>query len=205
MKTNEIIYLVAGIVFILLLIIEKIVSKTIATKLAESIYAGDFVTYDKLRNSKLTRYLFRPFNLEFSDLNKALIQGDIQEIEKSLEKLEKIRMNKRQKETLYTKVFYYYVLKQQKEGATKYYHLIKDLEKEDIMKDVNIFYDTFIMEGHEYLDELLEALTTIPDDSRADYESIVSKMYENKGDKENARKYKIMAEEHFQAMKKSRD
>lgn len=198
-------FIIASAVFmILFLIAENILIKHISNRLSMYCFHRKFEEYNQLRNQWYTLYLFKAFNLKFMDLNAAILQGNQDEIKKRINELEKIRMNRKQKNLVYSRVFYYYILTQEKEQAQKYYYLLCNGQEENMPKDILIFYNTFIEEESKYLEEVLDLLKTCDMDQRADLESLLSKIYENKGELELADQYRIEAEKHFFNMKKKK-
>ncbi len=201
---EKIIVFGSAIFVILFLAAENIMIKRIGSQLSMYILNRQFEEADKLRHKWFTKYLFKPFNLLFMDLNAAILKGDQQETDECFAKLEKIRMNKKQKMMVYNRGFYYYVLTREKEKAKRYYYLLCDGNEENAPKDVLIFYNTFVEEEAKYLDDVLDMLNTCEPERRADLESILSKMYENKKDGESAEKYRKSAEQHFNELEKTK-
>ncbi len=200
------IILISSTVFIVIfLIAENILIKRIGNQLTMYSYNREFDKYDELRHKWFTLYLFKPFNLYFMDLNVAIFKGDRTAIDQCFSDLEKIRMSKKQKMLVYNRAFYYYVLIQEKEKAKRYYYLLCDGNEETVSKDILIFYNTFIEEGFTYLEEVQEMLKTCNPEQRADFESLLSKIYENKGESELSRKYQESAEMHFTEMEKAKN
>ena len=81
--------------------------------------------------------------------------------------------------------------------------MLKDMEQPQRMQDIEIFYDTFIHSGYRFMDEVQQALKKCSKEYRADYESILAKMYENKGDLQSADEYQKLAETHFEELKQN--
>lgn len=202
MKQNLIIACTVFILFFF--IIENVLMRRISNQLTMYSYNREFDKYDVLRHKWITLYLFKPFNLNFMDLNVAILSANKAEIDQCFSKLEKIRMNKKQKELVYNRGFYYYVLIQEKEKAKRFYYLLCDGNEANVSKDVLVFYDTFIEKGFQYLDEVKELLKTCSADQQADLESLLSKMYENKGERELSEKYRNSAEKHFTEYEKKK-
>ena len=204
MNNSNYLIIISGVLLIVLIVIERLIMKYIGNKLSIYAFSIRFDDYARLRNKWYTVYLFNSFNLSFLDLNVAIFKGNIKQIEECFESFDKMKMSKKQKETVYSRAFYYYLMKKEKEKTTRYYHLLKDLDKPEIMKDINIFYNTFIEGGCDYLDEVLDGYKNCHKDQRADFESILSRIYENMNDLNNAQKYKQMAEEHFNLLERER-
>lgn len=188
--------IIAGVI-LLLIILENIIAKSITSRLVRAAYSGKFEEYEILRKKFYTKYLIHPFNLCYADLNMSIIQANYAAVEANLEKFDNMRLNKKQRFIIYERAFYYYVLQRNEKRATHYYRLANDIFNDKRTHAMDVFYDTFVEKGYRYLDEILEELKTVPDGMKSDYEAIASQMYENKGDVENAVKYKNLSESHF--------
>ena len=193
----------AGCILALLIIGERVAVSKISNRLTLYAFQRDYEAYQRLRKKWYTLYLFHPFNLAYMDLNVALFKGDLKEIENCFLQFDQMHLNKKQKETVYRKAFYYNVMKNEKENAEHYYHMLKDMEQPQRMQDIEIFYDTFIHSGYRFMDEVQQALKKCSKEYRADYESILAKMYENKGDLQSADEYQKLAESHFEELKQN--
>lgn len=202
MSMNTLMLLCAFAVLILILV-ENLLAHRIANQLAKYVLLGKYDQYEVLRNKGVTKYLIPPFNLLYSDFNKAVSQNDREEAERCLAVLETIRLSKRQKGTVYARAFYYYVLLKDKEKATRYYRLTGDYSNASEMKDMDIFFDTFVQNGYAYLEEVQELIKTAPEQALSDYESVLSQIFSNKGDEVQARKYKDLAEQHFNLLSRA--
>lgn len=202
MSTNTLM-LICALVVLVLILAENLITRRIGNRLTEYIFRGQFDKYEELRNKGLTKYLISPFNLIYSDFNKAIVQNNREAAEICLDNFDNMRLSKRQKNTVYARAFYYYVLLKDKEKATRYYRLTKDFSDASAMRDMDIFYDTFVEKGYAYLEEVKELIKTVPQQALSDYESVLSQMYANKGDVLQAEKYKKLAEKHFELLKQA--
>ena len=69
-------------------------------------------------------------------------------------------------------------------------------------KETNIVYDTYILKGYEYLDEIIAETEDLEDTYKGVNEFMISKMYENKGDSQMAKEYLAKAQEHMKLLDK---
>ena len=180
------------LIFIVLIIItvgsELIISTSITNKLTTYIFNSENEKYIKLRNKKLTTTFLPVFNLFYLDLSKAIKDKDIDGAKEILNSLTKIKLNKRQKTSVYTRAFYFYLSINENDIASKYYHALK---KNEIDTDFNIevSYDVFINKGYKYIDELEDLFNKSNDLEKVRIASILCNAYENKQDKKNQNKY----------------
>lgn len=180
------------LIFIVLIIItvgsELIISTSITNKLTTYIFNSENEKYIKLRNKKLTTTFLPVFNLFYLDLSKAIKDKDIDGAKEILNSLTKIKLNKRQKTSVYTRAFYFYLSINENDIASKYYHALK---KNEIDTDFNIevSYDVFINKGYKYIDELEDLFNKSNDLEKVRIASILCNAYENKQDKKNQNIY----------------
>lgn len=159
-----------------------------------------FDELEQLLNKKSVRYFFMPFNLEYIRLNMAFIKGDEKAIDKQFEVFDKISMNTKQKEDLFVKEFNYYIMMEDYDKAQKPYEAIQNLKNEQIKKAANITYDIFVKKGHQYLEEIEKGYEECPEQAKGYNAYLISLMYENKGDKENSEKYRLIAKEKLEQL-----
>ncbi len=174
--------------------------KKIYVELITLIEDGDSLEFESKINDKMTRLLFNPFQLDYLRLNEAIISTDSKKIEEALSIFDKRRLNDKQKEDIYMKGFNYYISIENKQGAKKYLDLINELPNEQMKKETNIIYDTYIMKGHHYLDEIIEETEELEDTYKGVNEFLISKMYENKNDEKMAKEYYRRAEKHMKLL-----
>lgn len=180
------------LIFIILIIItagsELIITNSITNRLTTYILNSENEKYIELRNKKLTVTFLPVFNLLYMDLSKAIKDVDIDGAKEVLNSLTKIKLNKNQKASVYTRAFYFYLSINENDIANKYYTLLK---KNEIKTDFNIevSYDVFINKGYKYIEKLQELFDKSNDYEKVRIASILANAYENKQDKKNQNKY----------------
>lgn len=180
------------LIFIILIIItagsELIITNSITNRLTTYILNSENEKYIELRNKKLTITFLPVFNLLYMDLSKAIKDVDIDGAKEVLNSLTKIKLNKNQKASVYTRAFYFYLSINENDIANKYYTLLK---KNEIKTDFNIevSYDVFINKGYKYIEKLEELFDKSNDYEKVRIASILANAYENKQDKKNQNKY----------------
>ena len=116
MSGKTVLYITLAILFFLLFL-ELAARSFIIHKLTEALSSGDFKSYERYRNSELALLFIRGFNLLYMDLNKAMMQGDTDQIDEIAEKMSKLKLNNTQKEEIAAKSFYYYLSIEDKKKA----------------------------------------------------------------------------------------
>lgn len=180
------------LIFIILIIItagsELMITNSITNRLTTYILNSENEKYIELRNKKLTVTFLPVFNLLYMDLSKAIKDVDIDGAKELLNSLTKIKLNKNQKASVYTRAFFFYLSINENDTANKYYTLLK---KNEIKTDFNIevSYDVFINKGYKYIEKLEELFDKSNDYEKVRIASILANAYENKQDKKNQNKY----------------
>lgn len=178
---------------IISIVAPNIIKKKYQDKFVELFQKKKFDELEELLNKKIVKYTFMPFNIEYLRLNIAFVKDDEKAINNQFEVFSKMPMNTKQKEDVYVKYFNYYVMIEDMERAKKAYELVQGLKNENIKKNADITYDIFCEKGYKYLDEIKESADNATGEMKGYNSYLVSLMYENKGDKENAEKYKEIA------------
>lgn len=191
-KLNWMVWLV--IIFAIISIVApNIIKKKYQDKFVELFQNKKFDELEELLNKKIVKYTFMPFNIEYLRLNIAFVKDDEKAINNQFEVFSKMPMNTKQKEDVYIKYFNYYVMIEDMERAKKAYELVQSLKNDNIKKNADITYDIFCEKGYKYLDEIKESADNATGEMKGYNSYLVSLMYDNKGDKENAEKYKEIA------------
>lgn len=160
-------------------------------ELTNSLINKDYNKFDKLIKSKEISKFLQPFNICYLKLNKAIISENKVLINSAFDNFDKLNLNDKQKHFLYTKALYYYAA-EDKKRATQYYNCLKNTKNINIY-DIDRVYDTLVLNGYKYLDESLNELSTSIESNKSDLMILISNMYANKNDKDNAKKYLEMA------------
>lgn len=164
-----------------------------------------FDELEQLLNKKSVRYFFMPFNIEYMRLNMAFVKGDEKEIDKQFEVFDRISMNTKQKEDFFVKQFNYYIMMEQFDKVQKPYEAIQSLKNEQIKKAADITYDIFVKKGYQYLEEIESEFENCPEQMKGYNAYLISLMYENKKDENNAEKYKQLAKDYIEALGKDEE
>ena len=147
----------------------------------------DYDGFDKECETAEVQSFIPAYNLNFLKLNAALMRDDKQRIEDTIASFDSIKMNEAQRKALYEKCFYYYISTKNKEKAEHYYQMLMTTKgNNDIY---SYFYDTYVLEGTKYLDEVLEKVDSLNAQQKIVFYTLIADMYRNANDKENAKKY----------------
>lgn len=195
------------IIFIILLagmigfsIYERFAKDKLMSQLTEFMMTGQFDKFDKKFNSISAKLMIRPFNRDFMFLTRSIIKNDSDDVEKAFQRFEKVNLNTKQKEAVYSRGFYYYLAVNNVKKADEFYKLMKENDKESISSDMKRLYDVYVLCGTRYLKETLDELRTAPENEKAGLETLISKMYENTGDDAKAKEYAEQAKQRYESL-----
>lgn len=170
-------------------IIAHMKRKKVGDRLSNYLVTGNFEEFDKYVNSDEAKRLLPAFNLEYLKLNKSIMQNDMESVGKRLAKIERMKLNDAQKETVYSRAFYFYVTEKEEEKAKRYYKLLNELKNIKNREMLDRTYDIYIKHGHAYLDDCLEKFENGSTNVKVYLAGLISTMYKNMNDEENAQKY----------------
>ncbi len=187
------IYLIITIVVVLVLVISLPLGRRMVVNSVEnSLLQGNFDKFDKQIKRWYIKIFIQPFNVDFLKLNRAILSEDKEMTDEMFEHFDHVNLNEDQKEQVYYRGFQYYVTEGNRKMSDKYYDLIKDLSNEDLINYVDRLYDVYVRKGWKYLDEMIDEVQEddgLTKDEQLEHYSMISTMYDNKGDKKNADKY----------------
>ena len=173
-------------VFFVLRAWEKKSGEMLQDELTSALMKGEFDRFDELINSRKTRRLIPFFNIDFMKLNAAMMRNDAKTTEELLQRFEKLRLNRTQKEAVGMKAFYYYLSLSDKDKARHWYQALKEGRDNQPWLQLDRIADTYVEGGYRYLDE---ALQQIRDNEDPMVLAMIADMYANMGDEENHQRY----------------
>ena len=195
---KDVLVLIGVIVADALLLFELlyfILRRNTSNKLFQAAFQGDDARFEAIAGS-LGGKTLSAFDKELIRFNVAEARKEQSNIEASIRNFEQMNLKDSQKKKIYQRIFYYYVDRNKKAEAKKYYQELESLNVYKNKKDVEVTYDTFINGGHKYLNETLERLKKAKAEELPSLERNISRMYENKGVHSEAKKYARLAERH---------
>lgn len=192
-KTIAIIIVVAIVMMFLISTLKKSTYKRLVNYLEN----GDFTSFYKEIDSKKVKMLLNNLNIIDMKLNAAIVQQNKQETNRLFDEVIKLPLTSSQKEHYYMKAFNYYVGLMEKKKAKKYIDLINTTSNERMKLEANRVYNIYILKNDKDLRSLLLELKDLEDSQKGVNEYLISLIYKNKGDLENAAKYEELSKEHF--------
>ena len=205
MNTNLLILIGIVVVDVVLFleIIYFIIRRTVSNKLIQAAFEKNEDKFNKTSNSLLGKIL-SSFDKEFIKYNVAEIQKDNNRIEESIKNFENMKLSDSQKKKLYPKIVYYYIDRNKKQEARRYYEELSNFTAYKNKKDLDMTYDIYINGSHKYLDESLNKLGKVKKEELPTLEKKIAKMYENKKINSEAKKYERLAERHQRELENSK-
>ena len=156
--------------------------------------------FEQMLNSFLSSLLFSKFARKSYELNESFLRNDRKRTDQLFEELIQARMSYNTREKLLMQAFNYYLNAKDYKKTTQYYEEIQKLPNVQMKEETSIMYDIYIQKGDKYLDFLLDRISQNDDVYNGVDEFLVSVIYENKGDKANAKKYEKLSREHMQLL-----
>lgn len=205
MNTNLLILIGIVVVDVVLFleIIYFIIRRTVSNKLIQAAFEKNEDKFNKTSNSLLGKIL-SSFDKEFIKYNVAEIQKDNNRIEESIKNFENMKLSDSQKKKLYPKIVYYYIDRNKKQEARRYYEELSNFTAYKNKKDLDMTYDIYINGSHKYLDESLSKLGKVKKEELPTLEKKIAKMYENKKINSEAKKYERLAQRHQRELENSK-
>lgn len=179
-----------------------VVKKNISHKIVMAVESGNHNDFNLILEKKITKFLFPAAYLDSLRLNEAMIRNDVNEIDRLLEKLNKIKLSEKDKEKIYTQAYNYYLSVKSYKKCGIWHDKIMGLKNDCLINEIDKSYNIYVEKGYKYLDEMLSELEYMEENNRGINEFLISLMYKNKGDKENAAKYEKLSREHIAAFDK---
>ena len=188
---------------LLLEILYFILRRNTSNRLIRAAFENNEAEFAKA-SASLGGKLLSDFDKKLIRFNVAQIRRDDARTEALIKEFEKGELTLRQKKTVCPKIFYYYIDHKKTEDAARYYDILKDIPVYPNKKDVEMTYDAYVRKGYGNLDEALKSLKRISKEELPARERLIAKMYENKGIRQEAKKYANLADQHEAQLKESR-
>ena len=170
-------------------------------QLTEHLMKGEFKEFDRLIEDPWTKRSIPPFNIEYMQLNRYLMEGRKGKVIEIYDQFRTRRLNPEQKKQVILGGFDYFIAQEDKERVTYYRDEINKLpsskENDAIKEEVNILYDVVIDKRTDRLQELLDKNETMDEHLRGVNEYLISAIYTNLGEKEKAKEYEELSRKHM--------
>ena len=184
-------FLTVAVVFsFLFMLLLKLLKEWKMRQLIQCLQKKDIVRFNKIVYSKIIKFLFPPYNIEYLKLNSALLENNKKEINKQFEKMFKYRLSHMQKKDLLMKAFNYYITIGDDKHAKKVLNIIMQTDDDDLKKETEMLYKILFENSSEYIDAMLKTLCDASEQDRPFVEYLLYHQYKNMNDKENSSLYK---------------
>ena len=159
---------------------------------------GDFDQFDQEINSDKAKKLIPPANMDMLKFNVYIMRGKQKEVEELFDSFENKRLSNDAKLTIYTRALGYFITTHDGARCKKCYEIIMNLPNNDpVKKSTECVYEIMVEKKTNRLDELLESLKQDTSTQKYVDEFLISEIYTNLNDEENAKKYAELAKEHL--------
>lgn len=193
MRTIAIIIVVALVMFTIINTLKTRTYKNLVSYLQQ----GKIKEFNQKIDSRSVKLLFPKSSLLDLKFNAAIVEQDKKAAIKYLEELCEMPLTTSQKETYYMKAFNFFIGLKDKKNSKKHLDLINELPNDRMKAEANRVYNIYILKNDKYLKELLEELENMEDRQKGVNEYLISIIYKNKHDLENAKKYEELSKKHF--------
>ncbi len=158
---------------------------------------GNFEQFDQEINSSKASRLIPPMNMDMLKFNVYIMRGMQKEVEDLFDSFEHKRLSNDAKLTIYTRALGYFITTHDQNRCKKCYDIIMDLPNNDsVKKSTEVVYEIMVEKKTNRLNELLEELEKDSSTQKYIDEFLISEIYTNLNDEENAKKYADLAKEH---------
>ncbi len=158
---------------------------------------GNFEQFDQEINSSKASRLIPPMNMDMLKFNVYIMRGMQKEVEDLFDSFETKRLSNDAKLTIYTRALGYFITTRDQNRCKKCYDIIMDLPNNDsVKKSTEVVYEIMVEKKTDRLNELLEELEKDSSTQKYINEFLISEIYTNLNDEENAKKYADLAKEH---------
>ena len=171
-------------------------------KLVQLIQMGNIDGFMQLAESKLTKFLFPMYNVEYLKLNALILEGNKRKINDQFDKMLKFRLGKKQDEDLSMKAFNYYLGMEDKHRTKDLLERIQKFTNERMKEEVQMMYDIFIVKSSSYIESMEEELKEQNEEQKSITEYLLSVQYENAGNKAKAKEYEELYKKHTEIAQK---
>ena len=199
MEKKQIIIAMAAIVLVTIIVSFLIMQKRKRTlmNLAEALVRRDFKHFDQMISSDKIRKSLPAFNLDYLNLNRALLEKDTRKIDECFQVFDSVNLNASQKREIALSGFAYYLGRKDKEKCHHYLEMMENSNvSENIKAESREYYEVLFEKKTDGLDRLLAETEKLPEKERGPNEYLISVIYENLNDRKKADEYRKLSAEH---------
>lgn len=187
-----------------IILIIHLIRKSTQRKFTKIVSAHNMEELEAFCQKKVARYSIPPFNMEYAKMTVYLLNGDEKKAIEQFDYLLDMRKTKSQDLEITMQAFRYFIGIKDKERSKKMYEKICELGNETQVHESTIMYDVYVMDKYNHIDEILTRYEECGEGGEIIYAKMLSMMYKNKGDKENAKYYLDVAEGRKKRSKKKK-
>ena len=188
---------IIAVVAVVMIALISTLKKSMVKKLIHYLEESEFESFYKDIDSTKTKLLLPKMSILDMKLNAEIVQQNKNNIDALFDEICSLPLTPSQKEHYYMKAFNYYVSLSDKKHTKKYIHLINELPNERMKLEANRVHNIYILKNDKDLRSLLVELKDMDDEQKGVNEYLISLIYKNKNDMENAKKYEELSKQHF--------
>lgn len=151
--------------------------------------------------STFTSLVLPPYTVRLLQLQRAELKGDDALEDRVLRDLLNRGLNTQQAAEIGIRGFNFYLLRNDREMCEVFKKRIDELpEHAEMKKYVDRSFNIILLKKDQYLEELLAEREQLSDEMRSGCEFLISRVYENRRDQENAAKYAALCRLHMKQL-----
>lgn len=199
--SKQTLFIIMAIFFIASLLLDQFMKKqrdSYTSYIVKLVTEGKFDEFDQEINSSKAKRLIPPANIDILKFNVSIMRGKQNEIEEIFDSFEHKRLSNDAKLTVYTRALGYFITTGDESRCKKCYDVIMNLPNNDKVKEsTQCVYEIMVEKKTNRLNELLEEINKDSNTQKYIDEFLISEIYTNLNDEENASKYAELAKEHL--------
>lgn len=178
-QTTIRIIVVAVILSIVFSITLKVLKERRMQQLVACIRQKDTERFLTLAQSRFTRFLFPPYNIEYLKLNAYLMEEDTEKIDAQFDKMLQFHLSKEQDQDLTMKAFNYYLGAENRKKTRELLTRIKGFEEKELTKEAQKLYDILIEKSTSYIADMEKQLADADEENKVFLEFLLYMQYKN--------------------------
>lgn len=195
-QTTIRIIVVAVILSIVFSITLKVLKERRMQRLVACIRQKDTERFLNLAQSRFTRFLFPPYNIEYLKLNAYLMEEDTEKIDAQFDKMLQFHLSKEQDQDLTMKAFNYYLGAENRKKTRELLTRIKGFEEKELTKEAQKLYDILIEKSTSYIADMEKQLADADEENKVFLEFLLYMQYKNANNTKKADVYRSLYQQH---------
>ena len=176
-------YILATLLFALTFLFQyllNVAKNQTIDRLSTYLVQGNYAAFDELIQKRHVNFLISKFDIMYLKINRAMISLDTDSVQRMLSAFNDDKMTDRQKESLYSLAFNYFISVNDKQNAKRSYDKFIDLPNIRNRDNYRIIYDIYVEDGYRYLNDILAQIDKCDDSEKEHLSLLIEKMQENK-------------------------